>query len=258
VSEPAAPQASRPERCLDVDGLTCSYGSQQVVWDVSLRLALGDGVAIVGRNGVGKTTVLRGIANAFGVRRTGRIRLDGADVTTWRPDRIARAGLGYVPDDRRILPLSVQDNLRLGARAAKGWKATAEQVLEYFPLLKDRLNQRGDTMSGGEQQAVAIARALMAAPRYLLLDEPAEGLAPALIAQLIEALTALRQDTSIGILLVDRNIDLISKLCKAVFGMSKGRILHQATAAEFAADESLRVRFLAPVGDDSMPTEART
>ena len=258
MSEPAAPQpAQTPQRCLEIDGLDCSYGPQQVVWDVSLRLALGDGVAIVGRNGVGKTTVLRGIANAFGVHRTGRIRLDGTDMTGWRADRIARAGLGFVPDDRRILPLSVQDNLRLGARAASGWKATAEQMMEYFPLLKDRLDQRGDTMSGGEQQAVAIARALMAQPRYLLLDEPAEGLAPALITQLIDALTALRQDTSIGILLVDRNIDLISKLCSTVFGMSKGRILHQATAADFAADEDLRIRFLAPVADDSLPTEAR-
>jgi branched-chain amino acid transport system ATP-binding protein len=257
VSQPAPPQAPDPDRCLEVHGLDCAYGAQQVVWDVSLRLALGEGVAIVGRNGVGKTTVLRGIANAFGVRSNGRVRLDGTDVSSWRADRIARAGLGFVPDDRRILPLSVRDNLRLGARAASGWKTTAEQMLEYFPLLKDRMDQRGDTMSGGEQQAVAIARALMAAPRYLLLDEPAEGLAPALITQLIDALTALRRDTSIGILLVDRNIDLISKLCGTVFGMSKGRILHQASASDFAADEDLRVRFLAPVADDSLPTEAR-
>ena len=249
--------APPPEQCLEVDALDCSYGAQQVVWDVSLRLVLGDGVAIVGRNGVGKTTVLRGIANAFGVRRTGRIRLDGTDISTWRADRIARAGLSFVPDDRRILPLSVRDNLRLGARAASGWKVTAEQVLQYFPLLKDRLDQRGDTMSGGEQQAVSIARALMATPRYLLLDEPAEGLAPRLITQLIDALAALRQDTAIGILLVDRNIDLISKLCTTVYGMSKGRMLHQAAASDFAADENLRVRFLAPVSDDSVPTQAR-
>jgi branched-chain amino acid transport system ATP-binding protein len=253
---PAEPSLS-PERSLEVTGLDCFYGSQQVVWDVSLALALGDGVAIVGRNGVGKTTVLRGIANAFGVHRTGRVQLDGTDVSGWRADRIARAGLGFVPDDRRILPLSVRDNLRLGARAASGWKTTAEQVLDYFPLLKDRLDQRGDTMSGGEQQAVAIARALMAGPRYLLLDEPAEGLAPALISQLIDALTALRRDTSIGIVLVDRNIDLISRLCSTVFGMSKGRMLHRASAADFAADESLRVRFLAPVSEDILPTEAR-
>jgi branched-chain amino acid transport system ATP-binding protein len=244
--------------CLDVDRLACSYGSQQVVWDVSIRVALGDGIAIVGRNGVGKTTVLRGIANAFGVRSTGRVRLDGTEVGTWRPDRIARAGLGFVPDDRRILPLSVRDNLRLGARAEVGWKATADRLLEYFPLLKDRLDQRGDTMSGGEQQAVAIARALMAQPRYLLLDEPAEGLAPTLVSQLINTLAALREETAVGILLVDRNIDLITKLCTSVIGMSKGRITRQATAAEFAADESLRAEFLAPVSDgDPAETGAR-
>jgi branched-chain amino acid transport system ATP-binding protein len=246
-----------PGPCLEIDGLHCSYGAQQVVWDVSIRVALGEGVAIVGRNGVGKTTVLRGIANAFGVRRTGQIRLDGTDVTGWRPDRIARAGLGFVPDDRRILPLSVRDNLRLGARARSGWKTTAERMLEYFPLLRDRLDQRGDTMSGGEQQAVAIARALMAEPRYLLLDEPAEGLAPELVNQLIDAITQIRRETPIGILLVDRNIDLISKLCGTVIGMSKGRILHQATASEFAADENLRVEFLAPVGGDIIPAESR-
>lgn len=250
--------AATPGQCLEVEGLNCSYGSQQVVWDVSIKVALGDGVAIVGRNGVGKTTVLRGIANAFGVRSTGPVRLDGTDVSSWRPDRIARAGLGFVPDDRRILPLSVRDNLRLGARAQAGWKTTADQVLEYFPLLKGRLDQRGDTMSGGEQQAVAIARALMAQPRYLLLDEPAEGLAPTLVSQLIEALTALREQTAVGILLVDRNIDLITKLCSTVMGMSKGRILHQATADEFAANEDLRIQFLAPVGSDSMSAESRS
>jgi branched-chain amino acid transport system ATP-binding protein len=255
MSPVGAPAAPGP--CLEIEGMHCAYGAQQVVWDVSVRVALGQGVAIVGRNGVGKTTVLRGIANAFGVRRTGHIRLDGTEVSGWRADRIARAGLGFVPDDRRILPLSVRDNLRLGARARSGWQATAEQVLEYFPLLKDRLDQRGDTMSGGEQQAVAIARALMAQPRYLLLDEPAEGLAPELVSQLIGALTAIRRETSIGILLVDRNIDLISKLCVTVIGMSKGRVLHQATASEFAADENLRIRFLAPVGGDTIPAESR-
>lgn len=244
-----------PQQCLTVEGLTCSYGSQQVVWDVSIAVELGDGVAIVGRNGVGKTTVLRGIANAFGVRAGGRVCLDGADVSNWRPDRIARAGLSFVPDDRRILPLSVRDNLRLGARAKADWKSTAERVLEYFPLLKGRLDQRGDTMSGGEQQAVAIARALMAQPRYILLDEPAEGLAPALVNDLIGAVTALRQQTAVGILLVDRNVDVITKLCSRVVGMSKGRILYQATAGEFAADESLRARFLAPVGGDSVSAE---
>jgi ABC-type branched-subunit amino acid transport system ATPase component len=251
-----AAASAEASRCLQVDRLHCSYGSQQVVWDVSLQVPFGDGVAIVGRNGVGKTTVLRGIANAFGVHSSGTVRLDGTDVSGWRPDRIAKAGLAFVPDDRRILPLSVRDNLRLGARAQAGWKATAGQVLEYFPLLKDRLDQRGDTMSGGEQQAVAIARALMAQPRYLVLDEPAEGLAPALVSQLIEALTTLRRETSIGVLLVDRNIDLISELCTTVIGMSKGRVFRQATATDFAADESLRVQFLAPVADD-MPAESR-
>jgi branched-chain amino acid transport system ATP-binding protein len=256
VSQAGAPAGL--QRCLEIDGLDCSYGSQQVVWDVSIRVALGEGIAIVGRNGVGKTTVLRGIANAFGVRSSGRVCLDGVAVSGWRPDRIARAGLGFVPDDRRILPLSVRDNLRLGARAEAGWKATAERLIEYFPLLKDRLDQRGDTMSGGEQQAVAIARALMAEPAYLLLDEPAEGLAPALVRQLIDALTALREETAVSILLVDRNIDLISQFCGSVVSMSKGRIMHQATAGDFAADEDLRIQFLAPVGGDGQPAESRS
>lgn len=240
---------------LEVAGLNCSYGSQQVVWDVSLEVPLGGGVAVVGRNGVGKTTLLRGIARAFGVRSTGSVTLDGTEVGSWRADKLARAGLGFVPDDRRILPLSVSDNLRLGARAASDWKARADRIVEYFPLLRERLGQRGDTMSGGEQQAVAIARALMAEPRYLLLDEPAEGLAPELVNQLIDALLAFRERTEVGILLVDRNIDLISKLCTDVIAISKGRVAHRASAEQFATDEQLRVTLLAPIGADEVSDE---
>lgn len=233
--------------CVSVTGLGCSYGSQQVVWEASLCLPRAGGVAVVGRNGVGKTTLLRGIARAFGVRSSGQILIDGIDVSNWRPDRISRVGLSFVPDDRRILPLSVRDNLRLGARARAGWREGVEEVVEIFPLLKDRLDQRGDTLSGGEQQALAIARALMARPKYLMLDEPAEGFAPALVEQLVRALLDVRDRAQVGVLLVDRNVELISRLCTDVLGMSKGRILHRSTAADFAADEQLRVKFLAPV-----------
>jgi ABC-type branched-subunit amino acid transport system ATPase component len=136
-----------------------------------------------------------------------------------------------------------------------GWKSKIDNMVEYFPLLKDRLNQRGDTMSGGEQQAVAVARALMAEPRYLLLDEPAEGLAPELVNQLIDALLAFREKTDIGILLVDRNVDLISKLCTEVVAVSKGRVVAQASSESFASDEQLRVRFLAPIAMDPLANE---
>jgi branched-chain amino acid transport system ATP-binding protein len=236
---------------LVVTGMQCWYASQQVIWEADLTVPAGDGVAIVGRNGVGKTTLLRGVMNAFGARSTGSVVLDGKEIADWRPDQIARSGVGFVPDDRRMLPLSVLENLKLGARNKAAWTENLERVVSYFPLIKDRLKQRADTMSGGEQQAVAIARALMSDPRYLLLDEPAEGLAPALVDQLIEALVAIRNETGIGILLVDRNAALISNLSSVVIGLSKGRVRHRTTSAEFASSEAVRVKFLAPSHEES-------
>lgn len=231
---------------LEATTVSCWYGQQQVVWDVSLTIPAGSGVALVGRNGVGKTTFLRGLMHAFGVRTSGRVSFGGTDISSWGAAKIARAGIGFVPHDRRILPLTVLENMQLGARGARGWTTTADLMLDYFPLLKSRLKQRGDTLSGGEQQALAIARALMAHPRFLILDEPAEGLAPQLVARLIEALTTLRQEMSFGLLVVDRNTELITSLCNEVHGMSKGMLVHHATATEFGASEEVRVRMLAP------------
>ncbi len=249
---PLAPTSvTSTDACLAVDDLSCFYGSQQIVWNVSFQVQVGAGVALVGRNGVGKTTVLRGISNTFGVRTAGSVSLNGAEIGGNRPDKIARAGLSLVPDDRRILPLSVMDNLRLGARPGTDWRDQVDRMVGYFPLLKDRLSQRGDTMSGGEQQTVAVARALMARPKYLLLDEPAEGLAPKLVSQVIDAVLAFREESDLGIVLVDRNIDMIAQLCGEVYGMSKGELMHHASAADFAKDEQLRVKFLAPVGADT-------
>jgi len=240
---------------LSVKKLSCWYGAQQVVWDVDLNIPLRAGVALVGRNGVGKTTLLRGISGAFGVKTAGQVLVGETDLAGWAPEKIAGQGVALVPHDRRIFPLTVQENLKLGARGASDWAARAETMLGYFPLLKPKLRQRGDTLSGGEQQALAIARAMMGSPRYLLLDEPAEGLAPSLVDQLIEALLALRQGSEIGILLVDRNPDLISELCSQVHGMSKGRINRRATASEFSASEDLRAQFLAPTQDDPTPLQ---
>jgi branched-chain amino acid transport system ATP-binding protein len=249
TSAPGTVSRAAVDGALETRHLSCFYESTQVIWSVSLRVPSGRGVALVGRNGVGKTTFLRGIAHAFGVRTTGDVRLDGLQVAGWSPEKITRAGVSLVPHDRRILPLSVLDNFQLGARGAPGWRSRVDELLGYFPTLKDRLKQRGDTLSGGEQQAVAIIRALMGRPRYLLLDEPSEGLAPKLVDSLTVALSSLRKDTSVGLLLVDRNVALIEEICDEVHGMSKGRLLRSATAKEFAASEELQVEFLAPIGE---------
>jgi branched-chain amino acid transport system ATP-binding protein len=234
---------------LELTGVNVYYGRQQVVRDVSLNLPDGGSLALMGRNGVGKTTLVRSIIKGFGVRVTGRITLQGQDLTRLRTDEIARSGVAFVPSDRRILPMSVAENLRLAWLGGDGWRERAGALFEYFPFLNDKWDQRGDTLSGGEQQALAIVRGLMRSPRFLILDEPAEGLAPMAVAHLIEGLTTVRAETHVALLIVERNQDLLRQLTSHVAVMVRGRIEHRDETATLLNDEALLESLLSVQSD---------
>jgi branched-chain amino acid transport system ATP-binding protein len=246
--EPSAPGSgsSSAPAGLHVRGLNVYYGRMRIVQDVELSLDPGVATALIGRNGVGKTTLLRGVSASFGARAEGSIIMDGREIVGLSSGQIARAGLGTVCSDRRILPLTVRENLLLGYRGPSGaWSSAAERASRYFPAIMERLSQAGDTLSGGEQQALAIARALMASPRYLLLDEPAEGLAPAIRRRLAEALREMAADHVVeSMLIVDRDIDFLSRDCSRVLVMNRGAIIYSGDMSDLAQSKELQIRFL--------------
>jgi branched-chain amino acid transport system ATP-binding protein len=232
---------------LDVEAIHTYYGDSHVLHGVSLSVAAGEAVALLGRNGVGKTTLIRSIIG-FTPPREGAIRLDGRAIHRLPSHRIARLGIGLVPQGRRIFaPLSVTENLLLGARADDQRSATApwtaERVHRIFPRLAERAAQAGGTLSGGEQQMLAVARALMTNPRLLLLDEPSEGLAPIIVREVGRVLSRLKAE-GLSILLVEQNVPLALHVADRVYVMSKGRIVYHGPAAELAADEDVKRRFL--------------
>ena len=227
---------------LDVDAVHTYYGESHVLHGVSLAVRAGEAVALLGRNGVGKTTLIRSIIG-FTPPREGAVRLDGAPIHRLAAYRIAKRGIGLVPQGRRIFaPLSVVENLLLGARpGAGGW--TAERVWELFPRLHERRLQSGGTLSGGEQQMLAVARALMTNPRLLLLDEPSEGLAPLIVREIGRVLVRLKRG-GLPILLVEQNVPLALRVADRVYVMSKGQIVYEGTPAELDAAEDVKRRFL--------------
>jgi branched-chain amino acid transport system ATP-binding protein len=215
------------------------YGQHLVVRNVSLSLPDGAALAVIGRNGVGKTTLVRAIIRGFGVRVAGSITLDGRELTRLRTEQIVRLGISLVPSDRRILPMSVADNLRIACLKAEGWSDRAEALLEYFPFLKGRWKQRGDTLSGGEQQALAVVRGLMRSPRYLVLDEPVEGLAPRAVAGLVDGLHAIRQETGVTLLVVERNQLVLRELTDNVVVMARGEVVYQGKTGQLLDNRDL-------------------
>ncbi len=225
---------------LQVEGVHAYYGESHILHDVSLTVGPGEAVALLGRNGAGKTTMIRSIVG-FTPPREGRVLFDGDAIHRWPAYRIARRGLALVPQGRRIFaPLSVQENLLLGARA-DGW--TLERVFELFPRLRDRANQAGGTLSGGEQQMLAIGRALLTNGRMLLLDEPSEGLAPLIVREIGRVLTSLKGER-LSILLVEQNYHLALQVADRVYVMSKGQIVYQGTPASLEVDEDVKRRYL--------------
>ena len=225
---------------LEVDGIHTYYGESHVLHGVSLRVAPGEAVALLGRNGEGKTTAIRSIVG-FTPPRAGRVLFEGQAIERWPAYRIARRGLALVPQGRRIFaPLSVRENLLLGARS-EGW--TLERVFELFPRLRERQAQLGGTLSGGEQQMLAIARALLTNGRLLLLDEPSEGLAPLIVREIGTILTALKAER-LSLLLVEQNYHLALRVADRVYVMNKGQIVYQGTPAGLEADEEVKRRYL--------------
>jgi branched-chain amino acid transport system ATP-binding protein len=225
---------------LEVDSIHTYYGESHVLHGVSLRVAPGEAVALLGRNGAGKTTAIRSIVG-FTPPRAGRVVFEGQAIERWPAYRIARRGLALVPQGRRIFaPLSVRENLLLGARS-EGW--TLERAFELFPRLRERQAQLGGTLSGGEQQMLAIARALLTNGRLLLLDEPSEGLAPLIVREIGTTLQALKAER-LSLLLVEQNYHLALRVADRVYVMNKGQIVYQGTPAGLEADEEVKRRYL--------------
>jgi len=225
---------------LDVEGIHTYYGDSHVLHGVSLRVGPGEAVALLGRNGAGKTTAIRSIVG-FTPPRDGRVVFEGQAIERWPAYRIARRGLALVPQGRRIFaPLSVRENLLLGVRSS-GW--TLERVFALFPRLREREGQFGGTLSGGEQQMLAIARALLTNGRLLLLDEPSEGLAPLIVREIGRVLLALKAER-LSLLLVEQNYHLALRVADRVYVMNKGQIVYEGTPAGLEADEEIKRRYL--------------
>jgi branched-chain amino acid transport system ATP-binding protein len=226
---------------LEMDGVHTYYGESHVLHGVSLRVGAGEAVALLGRNGAGKTTIIRSIVG-FTPPREGRILLEGRAIQRWPAYRIARHGIALVPQGRRVFaPLSVRENLLLGARARDGW--TLDRVFELFPRLRERAEQSGGTLSGGEQQMLAIGRALLTNGRLLLLDEPSEGLAPRIVSEIGRVLLTLKGQR-LSILLVEQNYHLALRVADRVYVINKGQIVYEGSPAGLEADEEVKRRYL--------------
>ena len=225
---------------LNVERLSAGYGEAVVLTDISFTMAEGQALALLGRNGMGKTTLVNSI---IGVTRHmgGTIRLDGRDITGLRPDQRAHAGIGWAPQERNIFrSLTVEENMTAVAQPGP-W--TVAKVYEMFPRLKERRNNFGNQLSGGEQQMLAIGRALMTNPDCLIMDEPSEGLAPIIIQGLWEAIGKLKEE-GLSILLVEQSAHLALKLVDYVHVMSKGQVVYSGKPAALKANDEIKSSYL--------------
>jgi branched-chain amino acid transport system ATP-binding protein len=231
---------------LEVEGLNAFYGKAQALDDVNLRMEPGS-LAIVGRNGMGKTTLCNAIMGITPPTATGSIRFEGRELVGGQSYRIARGGIGYVPQGRRLFPsLSVDEHLKIASRGAggesgDGWNR--ERVYELFPRLAARKRNGGAQLSGGEQQMLAIGRALVTNPRLLVMDEPSEGLAPAIIDAMIETFQQLERD-GLAILLIEQNLGVATALAERQLIMVAGSIAAETTADALSTDSELQRRYL--------------
>jgi len=231
---------------LEVENINTFYGSSQILFDLSLEVSSGEVVALLGRNGAGKTTTLRSIMGLT-PPKSGKIAYKGKEILGMAPYKIARIGIGFVPEDRIIFPdLSVLDNFMVAAKPGIGGRDqwTVEKLYELFPVLKARADQKGGTLSGGEQQMLTIARTLMGNPDLLLVDEPTEGLAPLLVKSVRELIGAIAA-TGATILLSEQNIKFALKSAKDIYIIEKGRIQYKGTSEDLHENEEVMKKYLA-------------
>jgi len=228
---------------LDVEDIHTNYGESYVLQGVSLRVARGQVVAVLGRNGVGKTTLIRSIIG-FTPPRRGRILLNGENITRLPAHEIARRGVGLVPQGRRIFPsLAVGEHLEVGERVGNGSGWSFGRVLDLFPRLRERIRNRGNQLSGGEQQMLACGRALVGNPDILLMDEPSEGLAPLLVRELGRMLAGLKAGGA-SILIVEQNLAFALRIADHVYLMSKGKIVHESRPDALLRNDEIKARYL--------------
>jgi branched-chain amino acid transport system ATP-binding protein len=228
---------------LCVEDLHARYGLSHVLQGVSLQGEAGEVVGLFGRNGVGKTTILKSVVGW--VRPTaGSVQLDGIQLSGLRPDEICRRGIGFVPEDRRIFPgLSVEENLLLGrlqspGRSREFLRQSLERVYARFPRLRERRRQMGTTLSGGEQQMLAIARVLMGAPRVMLIDEPTEGLAPMIVSEIFELISELAAD-GLLVLLVEQNVHRALEVATRFYAIERGQVIFEGSGRDASARDQL-------------------
>ena len=232
---------------LQVDALDAWYDRSHIVQGLSLRVEAGEIVTLMGRNGAGKTTTLRALMGLVS-RRGGAARFDGREFLAEPAHTRFHMGLAYVPEERRIVPgLTVRENLQLGVLGQAGKHDLArivDEIAETFPRLKERLDQEGTSLSGGEQQMLAIARAMVAKPRMILLDEPSEGIMPLLVHEMFELFQRMKaQGTTL--LLVEQNVELALRISDRAYIIDQGTIVHTGTAAELLADRAIQERYCA-------------
>ena len=226
---------------LEVEDIHTYYGESHVLQGVSLRVAPGEVLAILGRNGMGKTTLIRSVIG-FTPPRRGTVRFKGEDITRWPPYRMVESGMALVPQGRRVFPsLSVRENLEVARRGRGGW--TIDRVHALFPRLRERGSSRANKLSGGEQQMLAIGRALMSNPVLLLLDEPTEGLAPLIVREVGRVIGQLKGE-GLSILLVEQNLPLALSVADRAHILSRGRIVHSSRPDELVANEEVKSRYL--------------
>jgi branched-chain amino acid transport system ATP-binding protein len=232
---------------LKVNGLNAWYDRSHVVQDVSFEVAAGEIVTLMGRNGAGKTTTLRTLMGLV-PKRTGTASLEGVEFLGGPTHTRYHMGLAYVPEDRRIVPsLTVRENLQLGllgSRSKHDLVHMVDEIAETFPRLKERLNQEGTSLSGGEQQMLAIARAMMVKPKMILLDEPSEGIMPILVDEMFELFTRMKSQGT-TLLLVEQNVERALSISDRAYILEQGRIVHTGRAADLLADEQIQEKYCA-------------
>ena len=231
---------SDPKSLLTVEGLRSGYGGKPVLQGVDLSVRDCEVMAVIGRNGVGKSTLMKAVIGLLPTT-DGAIRFNGADIGAETPHARARRGIGYVPQGRDVFPrMSVEENLRVGLSISGARTADFDPVYAYFPILKERRRQAAGTLSGGQQQQLAIGRVLVGQPTLLLLDEPSEGIQPSIVQDIARIVVELNRKTGLTVVLVEQNIDMIRAMAQRCYVMDKGRVVAELTPAML--DDSAVVR----------------